>query len=40
MADDESLNLQLKEDLESVAEAAQKVAEDLRAAIYDEERQR
>lgn len=40
IADDESLSLQLKEDLQPVAEAALKVAENLRAAIYDEERRR
>ena len=40
IADDESLSLQLQNDLQSVAEAALKVARNLRAAIYDEERRR
>lgn len=37
VADDESLSLQLQEDLQLVAEAALKVAKDLRATIHDEE---
>ena len=40
IADDESLSLQLQEDLRPVAEAALKVAENLRTAIYYEERRR
>jgi len=39
IVDDENLTLQLREDLQSVAEVALKVAENLRGAIYDEERQ-
>jgi len=39
IADDESLCLRLQEDPQSVAEAALEVAESLRVAIYDEERQ-
>jgi hypothetical protein len=38
IADDESLSLQLQEDLQPVAEVALKVAESLRTAIHDEER--
>lgn len=40
IVDDESLSLQLGEDLQPVAEVALKVVENLRGAIYDEERQR
>ena len=40
IADDQTLSLQLQEDLRSVAEAALKVAENLRAAVHDEERKR
>ena len=40
IVDDEGLSLQLREDLRSVAEAALKVAENLRGAIFDEERRR
>ena len=40
IVDDENLSLQLREDLQPVAEVALKVVENLRGAIYDEERQR
>jgi hypothetical protein len=39
ITDDESSSLQLQENLQSVAEVVLKVAESLRVAIYDEERQ-
>jgi len=39
IVDDENLSLQLREDLQPVAEVALKVVENLRGAIYDEERQ-
>jgi len=40
VADNESLSLQVQEDLQSVAEAALTVMENLRATILDEERRR
>ena len=40
VADDESLSLQVQEDLQPIAEAALKVMENLRATILEEERRR